>query len=83
MRLHKPLYNPEQRARRDATVWTLVQGILAPVQFLVCLISLVLVIRYLLTGSGYVVGDHLNLDQDCLSLPHHDYGKHLGESGIW
>jgi 3-vinyl bacteriochlorophyllide hydratase len=53
MRLHKPLYNPEQRARRDATIWTLVQGILAPVQFLVCLISLVLVIRYLLTGSGY------------------------------
>lgn len=46
------LYTPEQRARRDATRWTLVQGILAPLQFLVCLISATLVIRYLMTGSG-------------------------------
>jgi len=48
----KSLYSPEQRARRDATVWTLVQGVLAPIQFLVFLISLALVIRYLLTGQG-------------------------------
>jgi 3-vinyl bacteriochlorophyllide hydratase len=47
------LYTPEERARRDATVWTLVQGILAPVQFLVFLVSLALVIRYLWTGEGY------------------------------
>jgi 3-vinyl bacteriochlorophyllide hydratase len=47
------LYTPEQRARRDATVWTLVQGILAPLQFLVFAISLGLVLRYLATGSGY------------------------------
>ncbi len=53
MNTRKPLYNPEQRARRDATVWTLVQGILAPIQFLVCLVSLSLVLRYLLTGNGY------------------------------
>ena len=53
MNTNKPLYNPEQRARRDATVWTLVQGILAPIQFLVCLVSLSLVLRYLLTGNGY------------------------------
>ena len=53
MKTSKPLYNPEQRARRDATVWTLVQGILAPIQFLVCLISLCLVLRYLATGNGY------------------------------
>ena len=53
MKTIKPLYNPEQRARRDATVWTLVQGILAPIQFLVCLVSLSLVLRYLLTGNGY------------------------------
>jgi 3-vinyl bacteriochlorophyllide hydratase len=53
MKTNKPLYNPEQRARRDATVWTLVQGILAPIQFLVCLVSLSLVLRYLLTGNGY------------------------------
>ena len=49
------LYTPEQRARRDGTVWTLVQGILAPLQFVVFLISLVLVIRYLATGEGYAV----------------------------
>jgi 3-vinyl bacteriochlorophyllide hydratase len=48
----KSLYSPEQRARRDATVWTLVQGVLAPLQFLVFLISLALVIRFLLTGQG-------------------------------
>ncbi|MFZ5963567.1 2-vinyl bacteriochlorophyllide hydratase [Thalassococcus sp. BH17M4-6] len=48
-----PLYTPEERARRDATVWTLIQGILAPLQFLVFLISLALVLRYLLTGLGY------------------------------
>jgi 3-vinyl bacteriochlorophyllide hydratase len=46
------LYTPEQRAKRDATVWTLVQGILAPVQFLICLISAGLVIRFLMTGQG-------------------------------
>jgi 3-vinyl bacteriochlorophyllide hydratase len=49
---HQPLYTPAERARRDASVWTLVQGILAPLQFLVFLVSLVLVIRYLETGSG-------------------------------
>ena len=48
----QPLYTPEQRRRRDATVWTLVQGILAPVQFLVFLVSLGLVIRFLATGEG-------------------------------
>ncbi len=51
---HKPLYTPEQRARRDASVWTLVQGILAPVQFVICIISAVLVIRFLMTGEGYI-----------------------------
>jgi len=49
----KPLYTAEERRRRDATPWTLVQGILAPVQFLVFLVSLALVVRYLLTGDGF------------------------------
>ena len=49
------LYTPEQRRRRDATRWTLVQGILAPAQFIVFAISLVLVLRYLATGLGYDV----------------------------
>ncbi len=48
-----PLYDADQRARRDGTVWTLIQGILAPLQFLVFLVSLALVVRYLLTGAGY------------------------------
>lgn len=49
------LYTPAQRARRDATRWTLVQGVLAPVQFLVFLVSLALVLRYLATGEGYAI----------------------------
>ena len=49
----RPLYTPEERARRDASPWTLVQGILAPVQFAVFLVSLVLVLRYLWTGEGF------------------------------
>lgn len=47
-----PLYTVEQRQRRDASAWTLVQGVLAPVQFLIFLISLGLVLRYLATGEG-------------------------------
>jgi 3-vinyl bacteriochlorophyllide hydratase len=47
-----PLYTPEQRVRRDTSPWTLVQGVLAPVQFLVFLVSLGLVLRYLATGEG-------------------------------
>jgi 3-vinyl bacteriochlorophyllide hydratase len=46
------LYTPEERRRRDASPWTLVQGVLAPLQFIVFLISLVLVVRYLATGDG-------------------------------
>ena len=46
------LYTAEQRARRDATRWTLVQGVLAPLQFLVFLVSLALVLRYLISGDG-------------------------------
>ncbi len=48
----RPLYTPEERRRRDASPWTLVQGILAPLQFLVFLVSLALVLRYLSTGEG-------------------------------
>ena len=53
----RELYTKEQRERRDSTIWTLVQGILAPVQFFVFLISLVLVIRYLATGEGYAAAN--------------------------
>ncbi len=53
-RKSRPLYTPEQRQRRDGSVWTLVQGVLAPLQFVVFLASLALVVRFLLTGEGYV-----------------------------
>lgn len=46
------LYSPEQKRRRDQSIWTLVQGVLAPLQFLVFLISLGLVVRCLMTGEG-------------------------------
>jgi 3-vinyl bacteriochlorophyllide hydratase len=46
------LYTAEQRRRRDTSRWTLVQGILAPLQFLVFLVSVVLVWRTLATGEG-------------------------------
>lgn len=46
------LYTDAQRKRRDSSPWTLVQGILAPLQFLVFLVSLGLVLRTLITGEG-------------------------------
>ena len=46
------LYTAAERRRRDASPWTLVQGILAPVQFAVFLVSLALVTRFLITGEG-------------------------------
>src|SRR6056297_2529963 len=47
------LYTPAQRARRDSSRWTIVQGVLAPLQFVVFVISLILVLRYLWNGAGY------------------------------
>jgi 3-vinyl bacteriochlorophyllide hydratase len=47
-----PLYTADERKRRDQSRWTLVQGILAPVQFLAFLVSLGLVLRFLATGQG-------------------------------
>lgn len=46
------LYTEEERRRRDQSPWTLVQGVLAPVQFAVFLVSCILVWRYLQTGEG-------------------------------
>tara|TARA_B100000029_G_scaffold446731_2_gene468063 strand:+ start:775 stop:1278 length:504 start_codon:yes stop_codon:yes gene_type:complete len=47
------LYTPEQKFRRDNSKWTRVQAVLAPIQFVVCFISIFLVIRYLMSGIGY------------------------------
>lgn len=48
----QPLYTAEERLRRDRSPWTLVQGVLAPLQFAVFLVSLWLVLRFLVTGDG-------------------------------
>jgi len=48
------LYTREERERRDRSRWTLVQGVLAPVQFLIFLVSLGLVLRFLATGEGFL-----------------------------
>lgn len=49
------MYTPEQLRRREASRWTNVQIILAPIQFLAFIVSFALVIRYLITGEGYMV----------------------------
>jgi 3-vinyl bacteriochlorophyllide hydratase len=49
----RPLYSAEERRRRDASPWTLVQGVLAPIQFVVFVVSCALVLRYLASGEGF------------------------------
>lgn len=51
------LYTPEQKLRRDSTRWTLVQGLLAPLQFLAMGVSVVLVVRYLQNGEGLLAAN--------------------------
>jgi 3-vinyl bacteriochlorophyllide hydratase len=48
------LYTADERKRRDASIWTIVQGILAPVQFVVFIVSVGMIARYFLTGHGLV-----------------------------
>lgn len=48
----RPLYTPEERARRDASPWTLVQGVLAPLQLLAFAVSVWLVWQFLRSGEG-------------------------------
>jgi len=61
------LYTPEQRKLRDGTRWTLVQGILAPLQFIVFIASLVLIVRYLATGEGLALA-HASIVAKTLAL---------------
>ena len=53
----RALYTADERQRRDQSIWTVVQGVLAPVQFLVFLVSLGLVLRALTTGEGAFAAD--------------------------
>jgi 3-vinyl bacteriochlorophyllide hydratase len=52
IQMRAPLYTAEERRRRDSSPWTIVQGVLAPIQFLVFLVSAALVLRFLATGAG-------------------------------
>ena len=47
------LYTKEQKLTRDRSRWTLVQGILAPIQFIVFLVSLYFVLQYLVYGTSF------------------------------
>jgi 3-vinyl bacteriochlorophyllide hydratase len=51
-KLFRPLYTDAERRRRDASKWTIVQGVLAPVQFIIFLVSVSLVLNFLATGTG-------------------------------
>ncbi|MEL6064282.1 MULTISPECIES: 2-vinyl bacteriochlorophyllide hydratase [unclassified Methylobacterium] len=53
----RPLYTQAERHRRDTSPWTLVQGVLAPLQFAIFLVSLVLVLRALATGAGLAAAE--------------------------
>jgi 3-vinyl bacteriochlorophyllide hydratase len=50
--IQHPLYTAEERRRRDASGWTKVQGVLAPLQFAAFFISLCCVLRFLASGEG-------------------------------
>jgi 3-vinyl bacteriochlorophyllide hydratase len=52
-----PLYTAAQRKRRDESPWTLVQGLLAPMQFLIFGVSLFLVIQFLVVGEGQAAAE--------------------------
>ncbi|WP_395686996.1 2-vinyl bacteriochlorophyllide hydratase [Aestuariivirga sp.] len=55
--LSKGLYTEAERQRRDSSPWTRVQAVLAPLQFLVFLVSLALVLRTLITGDGAAIAN--------------------------
>jgi 3-vinyl bacteriochlorophyllide hydratase len=77
-----PLYSPEERRRRDATAWTLVQGVLAPVQFAGVRRQPVLVLRYLATGEGLLAASVSVLAKTALLYTDHDHRLRLGEGGL-
>jgi 3-vinyl bacteriochlorophyllide hydratase len=60
-----PLYTDAQRQRRDESPWTLVQGLLAPLQFLIFGVSLFLVVRFLTTGEGEAAAEISILLKTC------------------
>tara|TARA_R110002020_G_scaffold36134_27_gene108727 strand:+ start:3941 stop:4450 length:510 start_codon:yes stop_codon:yes gene_type:complete len=61
------LYTAEERVRRDNSVWTLVQGILAPIQFLVFAISVGLIVHWWMTGA-WLMAAHVSVVAKTLTL---------------
>ena len=61
-------YTPEQLLRRQTSRWTIVQAITAPVQFLAFLVSVVLVVRYLMYGDGYIAAHAASLVKVALMI---------------
>lgn len=61
-------YTPEQIARRQASRWTKVQAVTAPLQFIAFLVSVALVLRYLYTGDGYVAAHAASLVKVALMI---------------
>ena len=49
------IHAPRNGGAATTTVWTTVQGVLAPIQFGVFLVSLCLVLNYLSSGRGYAI----------------------------
>lgn len=49
------LYTADQRRRRDRSPWTMVQGVLAPLQFAVMIVSAILAVQFLRTEEGYAL----------------------------
>jgi 3-vinyl bacteriochlorophyllide hydratase len=54
-------YTQEQLRRRQASKWTRVQAVLAPLQFVSFLLSVGLVWRYLASGEGYAAAHAASL----------------------
>ena len=84
-RPHAPvtLYTEAERQRRDASPWTIVQGVLAPLQFAVFLVSLGLVLRYLATGEGLAPATCVGRHQDPRALRDHDHRLASGRSDVF
>lgn len=61
------LYTADERVRRDNSVWTLVQGILAPIQFLVFAISVGLIAHWWMTGA-WLMAAHVSIVVKTMTL---------------
>ena len=75
------LYRQRSAAAATHRRWTLVQGVLAPVQFLVFLVSLGLVLRYSRPATAWP-RDRLGRGQDPRALHDHDHRRDLGKGGV-